>query len=507
MPYLFLRRCTSSLTLLSFLGLGLQLAHAGSATWNTTPANGLWSNANNWTPATVPSATSDTATFGVSSTTNIEQALLSVGSIVFAPGASPYIITPLAPAQYTMAGTGIINNSGILQKFTISADQGSQDAFTLASNATAGAMTEYTVQGGPDAATLGALMTFDDAATADTASFIINGGTGSGGHGGTVQFVGQSTAATATITNNAGSVAGAQGAATVFAESAGAATSTLVANGGVGFGSTISFADSSHGDSASVKLFGNGSLDISAHDSSGMTLGSLEGDGQVHLGARRLTIGRNRVSTTFSGLIQDGGNSGGTGGAFAKVGAGTLTLTNANTYTGDTSVNGGTFTVNNSTGSATGTGPVQVNAGILGGSGTIAGAVTVGAPTEDRPHLAPASGGQTPTTLTIQGSLTFTNTGGYNWVLRAKGRRAQADRVNANGVVIVSGATFTVLPQVHGAMQIGTILTVISNTGATPISGTFSNLADGAIINVSGNNLQADYQGGDGNDLTLSVVQ
>jgi hypothetical protein len=70
----------------------------------------------------------------------------------------------------------------------------------------------------------------------------------------------------------------------------------------------------------------------------------------------------------------------------------------------------------------------------------------------------------------------------------------------------VGGATFTILPQVHGAMQIGTVLTVIGNTGATPISGTFSNLADGAIINVSGNNLQADYQGGDGNDLTLSVV-
>src|SRR5262245_37352904 len=127
MPYHFLRRCTASLTLLSFVGLGLQLAHAGSATWDAAPTNGLWSNANNWTPTTVPSAPSDTATFGVSSTTNIEQALLGVGSIVFAPGASPYIITPLSPAQYTMAGTGIVNNSGILQKFTISADQGSQN--------------------------------------------------------------------------------------------------------------------------------------------------------------------------------------------------------------------------------------------------------------------------------------------------------------------------------------------------------------------------------------------
>jgi hypothetical protein len=49
-------------------------------------------------------------------------------------------------------------------------------------------------------------------------------------------------------------------------------------------------------------------------------------------------------------------------------------------------------------------------------------------------------------------------------------------------------------------------VTVIKNTAATPIAGTFSNLPDGAIVNVNGNNLQADYQGGDGNDLTLTVV-
>jgi len=52
----------------------------------------------------------------------------------------------------------------------------------------------------------------------------------------------------------------------------------------------------------------------------------------------------------------------------------------------------------------------------------------------------------------------------------------------------------------------GTVLPVISNTSANPISGAFSNLPDGGIVVVNGNNLQADYQGGDGNDLTLTVV-
>ena len=58
----------------------------------------------------------------------------------------------------------------------------------------------------------------------------------------------------------------------------------------------------------------------------------------------------------------------------------------------------------------------------------------------------------------------------------------------------------------QGTLTPGTVLTVISNTSANPISGTFSNLADGAIVTVNGNNLQANYTGGDGNDLTLTAV-
>ena len=47
---------------------------------------------------------------------------------------------------------------------------------------------------------------------------------------------------------------------------------------------------------------------------------------------------------------------------------------------------------------------------------------------------------------------------------------------------------------------------LLSNASANPINGTFSNLADGAIVAIDGNNFQANYEGGDGNDLTLTVV-
>jgi hypothetical protein len=81
-----------------------------------------------------------------------------------------------------------------------------------------------------------------------------------------------------------------------------------------------------------------------------------------------------------------------------------------------------------------------------------------------------------------------------------------ADSVIVNGVTINPGAQFTFHDESSGTVTSGMVFTLISNTSANPISGTFSNLSDGAIVTISGNNFQADYQGGDGNDLTLTVV-
>jgi hypothetical protein len=47
---------------------------------------------------------------------------------------------------------------------------------------------------------------------------------------------------------------------------------------------------------------------------------------------------------------------------------------------------------------------------------------------------------------------------------------------------------------------------VIDNTAATLIAGTFSNLPDGSAFTANGNTYQANYEGRDGNDLTLTVV-
>ena len=185
----------------------------------------------------------------------------------------------------------------------------------------------------------------------------------------------------------------------------------------------------------------------------------------------------------------------------SKTGAGTLSLTGANLYTNGTTVTQGTLLVSNRTGSGTGTGQVSVNAGTLGGSGTIAGPVTVGTGAS----LTPGAGTNGQTTLTTQNALTLNSDATYTYTFKAKKNKARTDLVIAIGVTI-NGATLNLTGQIQGSLKRGLTLTVISNTSANPISGTFSNLPDGAIVTVNGNNLRASYEGGDGNDLTLTVV-
>ena len=168
-------------------------------------------------------------------------------------------------------------------------------------------------------------------------------------------------------------------------------------------------------------------------------------------------------------------------------------------------MSGGTLIAANTIGSATGSGPVHVTRGTLGGNGSIGGAVTIGGGSGSA-ALAPGTHPQQEATLTIQSSLTFQTGGTYLYSFNANRNNSRADEVIANGVTIAGGATLTVDGKIGGRLNVGTMFTLISNTAATPIAGTFANLPDGSIITIKGNNLQASYEGGDGNDLTLTVV-
>jgi hypothetical protein len=55
-------------------------------------------------------------------------------------------------------------------------------------------------------------------------------------------------------------------------------------------------------------------------------------------------------------------------------------------------------------------------------------------------------------------------------------------------------------------LPLGTVFTVIDNIAANSIVGTFINLPGGSTFTVGSNTFQASYEGGDGNDLTLTAV-
>lgn len=496
-----LARSFSSLTATGFLALSfvpLPLL-AGSATWNLTPPSGDWNTATNWTPATVPNGLSDIATFATSNTTGVSlSSSVTLNGITFEPGATAFTITSPSPfATFLINGTGVINNSGVEQTFVADAQNRDQGQITFAGSATAGNAT-YVNTGSSVRGSFGGSTSFFNSSSADRAKFIADGGHAGDAAGAGVSFFDSSTAKSASFTAEGGTVSRATGGHVEFSHTSTADHATLTANGGVtgAGGGVIFFLDDSLGGRANIILSGNGTLDLTTHNPPGITIGALQGEsGFVFLGASTLTVS-NKPDATFGGVISGAGK-------LVKGADRTLELTNANTYTGGTIIKDGTLLVTNTTGSATGPGPVLVKSGALSGTGTLAGNVTVGAGIPGNgSFIVPGVTFGNPGTLTVLGELTFDADGFLNVGFRTM----TIGQVIANGVTIDPEAQFAFFNNRGDTLPVGTVAVVINNTSAVPIAGEFENLRDSFIFTSGSNTFQVDYEGGDGNDLTLTRV-
>lgn len=152
----------------------------------------------------------------------------------------------------------------------------------------------------------------------------------------------------------------------------------------------------------------------------------------------------------------------------AKQGAGTTSLTAANTYTGGTTVSGGKLLANNVTGSAFGSGAVTVQSGAtLGGAGFIGGLTTVAT----GGHLAP---GNSIGTLTFDNGLTLATGTFLDFDL---GATSDLLRITAGNFDVV-GATFNFTAT--GGYTPGDYA-LIDWTGATAGAFTLGNFGIGTV--------------------------
>jgi fibronectin-binding autotransporter adhesin len=238
-------------------------------------------------------------------------------------------------------------------------------------------------------------------------------------------------------------------------------------------------------ESTATTSIGSGAM-LAVDDSAGgnVSVGALAGEGRLHVRSQMLTVGGSGASTTFSGRIEGAGS-------LTKTGTGTQTLSGANEYTGITSVTGGTLLVNNTTGSGTGYGNVDVVGGTLGGTGSIAGAVTIGS----GGTLAP---GASIETLNV-GALTFNSGSTFSYEMNTNlSLTVAADLVNASGDLTFAATDVALaITDAGSTLLAGAKFTLIAYSGNWN-GGTFAGHPNNSLITVGLNQYALKY-----NDTTM----
>jgi autotransporter-associated beta strand protein len=140
--------------------------------------------------------------------------------------------------------------------------------------------------------------------------------------------------------------------------------------------------------------------------------------------------------------------------AVIKSGNGTLTLSNANTYTGNTTVNSGILLVNGDQSAATGAVSVAATA-TLGGNGTLGGSTTIAG------ILSP---GNSPGDLSFTDDLTLESTATLNLEITGIGLN-EFDRLVGNGTNTFTFGGILAIDNTgyYGTASVGDTITVFGN--------------------------------------------
>jgi autotransporter-associated beta strand protein len=435
-----LRRSAGRATIVSmagFLLLAARNVEAATKTWNgTSSAN--WSDGANWTPSGAPVAGDDLVFpdgAGNLANTNDLAAGTSFNSIAF--GTNNY---QLSGNSITLGPGGINSHSNVLDALSnnilFGVALGSDCVFTVSQSTLA---IIGVISGAHNLTMTGA---------------------------GTVILTGPNTYSGTTLVSS--------GLLLLNDLALGAADGTLATGTTVTNGGFISiFAPLAIGNEA-LTLNGN---TIVSFDSASWA-------GPITLNATSMILAN--AALTLSGPI------GGAGG-LTKEALGLLRLTAANAYTGSTTINQGTLSIENSQPS-----DVTVNSGgtLTGSNAGNMGAVTVNGGTID-PGVSPGGAA----IITVNGPLSLNSVSSFVVDLNDL---FSFDRVAVNGTVNLGSSTL-VLHNNFGSAT-GDSFNIIPNDGTDAVVGTFNGLPEGATFSVGGSLFQISYVAGSGNDVTLTRV-
>jgi autotransporter-associated beta strand protein len=254
------------------------------------------------------------------------------------------------------------------------------------------------------------------------------------------------------------------------------------------------------------------------------TFGLFNGSAGTNNRAVDLADKGGTIAVTGSNTLIVAGVVGGIG-SLTKSDTGALAVTNANTYTGGTSITGGTLFANNASGSATGTGAVSVGAsGTLAGSGFIVPTGTNGINVSGvlAPGGSVGTGNLTLNLGSTTGTVTMSSGSGFEFLLGTAG--VSIVSVGSSDLLAIAGAAandfafsgndvnflnsgalgfYKLFDTSSDNANTWTGLTFDSTTGVVSSGLTYSNLASGLsgafIVGTAGN-------GGTTGDIYFQVI-
>jgi autotransporter-associated beta strand protein len=231
-------------------------------------------------------------------------------------------------------------------------------------------------------------------------------------------------------------------------------------------------------------------------------------DGLILAGSEVATL----VTVGAGGPVSQLTGIAGTGG-LKKLGVGTLTLSQVNPFTGETTVVEGTLALAHASHNNIASSPVLLiesgatldvtglaagrlelaSGQALKGAGTLLGTLRVSAGATLAPGASPG--------VLHSGSVVFTS--GSTFALEIEGATVgtEYDQLDVTGTVDLGEATLALSGGYTPPS--GSTFVILNNDGSDPATGTFAGLAEGGTLTLNSVSLKISYHGGDGNDVTL----